>query len=307
MAKGKVYTNCRVCGREIPEKDRYPAIGPGRVGYCSKACQPQKQEPVGKAPNAWGKKASWGEMKMDRISKKLMEFEDWEKPSPDPNKWNPAVIDLKALGLELLDWHNGQSSALYAVGSSLFAGRPVSSLSTDLFRRAISELGFDASNPEVQTLIKKLKYVLRDSDQYESKLREEITYKCAHCGTDCTGVYMCTSCGSEDIIPVYDVPSDTNFDESKLSEYSTTDLNASASNGAYPDTAGRQGSTTLAGWAAAFNVPVAPYGSNWATPSKIVFERDLPHGTAKWELFHLTDYAVTATVSGPAYVLMPRS
>lgn len=45
--------------------------------------------------------------------------------------------DLRALGLKLLDYHGGQGTALYAVGSSWFAGRAVP---IDLVEDAAAEL-----------------------------------------------------------------------------------------------------------------------------------------------------------------------
>ncbi len=48
-----------------------------------------------------------------------------------------SVCLTKRQGLRLLDWHGGQKSALYAVGSNAFAGRCVSK---DLARLAASEL-----------------------------------------------------------------------------------------------------------------------------------------------------------------------
>lgn len=48
-----------------------------------------------------------------------------------------SVCLTRKQGLRLLDWHGGQGSALYAVGSSAFSGRCVS---TDTARRATREL-----------------------------------------------------------------------------------------------------------------------------------------------------------------------
>jgi hypothetical protein len=38
--------------------------------------------------------------------------------------------------------------------------------------------------------------------------------------------------------------------------------------------------------------------------SRMLFERDVPRESL-WDLFHLSDFVVSAAVSGPAYVLYP--
>ena len=37
-----------------------------------------------------------------------------------------------------------------------------------------------------------------------------------------------------------------------------------------------------------------------------VFEDDIPNAGYKYDLFHLYDYVVTSSVSGPAFNLLPR-
>lgn len=64
-------------------------------------------------------------------------------------------MDTQAFGLALLDWHGGQSSALYAVGSTLYSGKPVHVLSQEVVEGAVSELRrmrMDANYPEVVTV-----------------------------------------------------------------------------------------------------------------------------------------------------------
>lgn len=52
----------------------------------------------------------------------------------------------KRLALKLLEWHGGQGSALYAVGSSGYVGRPVS---VELIVKAANELGRSVSGTGV--------------------------------------------------------------------------------------------------------------------------------------------------------------
>lgn len=61
---------------------------------------------------------------------------------------------------------------------------------------------------------------------------------------------------------------------------------------------------TLAEFAKELNIPLRPFGKSEV--SYHVFDREVPLERDKWELFHLSDYAVSSAVSGPAYVLTPR-
>ena len=47
----------------------------------------------------------------------------------------------------------------------------------------------------------------------------------------------------------------------------------------------------------------APYGKPDSV-ARLVFADDIPD---KWALFHLDDYRVSSAVSGPGYVLVPRT
>jgi len=51
--------------------------------------------------------------------------------------YSRPMKNLRELGLKLLDYHGGQGTALYAVGSSWFAGRPVP---VELVESAAAEL-----------------------------------------------------------------------------------------------------------------------------------------------------------------------
>ena len=61
---------------------------------------------------------------------------------------------------------------------------------------------------------------------------------------------------------------------------------------------------TLAEWLAKYNARAHRYGAEDSL-AVMVFDSDTPGPDARWELYHLTDYAVTSSVSGPARVLCP--
>lgn len=67
---------------------------------------------------------------------------------------------------------------------------------------------------------------------------------------------------------------------------------------------------TLAQWSDMYGVQIARSASGYAVR---VFEDDMPlRGTkagndARWNLFHLADYVVSAAISGPAYALRQRN
>lgn len=67
---------------------------------------------------------------------------------------------------------------------------------------------------------------------------------------------------------------------------------------------GNSGGTTLAAWSKKYNVRVHHSETGYKCR---VFERDIPNAQAKRELYHLSDYIVSAAISGPAFALSPRT
>jgi hypothetical protein len=61
---------------------------------------------------------------------------------------------------------------------------------------------------------------------------------------------------------------------------------------------------TLDEYCAKHGLRTHPYGNDGA---RMVFASDLPAGPATSDLWHLTDWFVSAAISGPAYALSPRS
>jgi hypothetical protein len=62
---------------------------------------------------------------------------------------------------------------------------------------------------------------------------------------------------------------------------------------------------TLRQWANFYGVPLHESATGYRMR---VFERDIPSsGNAKAALYHLSDYVVSALVSGPAFALSPRA
>lgn len=62
------------------------------------------------------------------------------------------------------------------------------------------------------------------------------------------------------------------------------------------------GTLSLADWAKYTGAKLHHFG-----PMVKVFDDDIPNAGYKYDLFHLRDYVVTSSVSGPAYNLLPRN
>ena len=70
---------------------------------------------------------------------------------------------------------------------------------------------------------------------------------------------------------------------------------------------------TFAAFRKRYGIRPNPYGKLSIEASKrgeevchLVFADDVPRD-ARWDLFHLRDFVVSSSVSGPGYVLCPRS
>jgi hypothetical protein len=66
---------------------------------------------------------------------------------------------------------------------------------------------------------------------------------------------------------------------------------------------GNPGEMTLDAWSKKYNVRVHHSETGYKCR---VFERDIPNASAKRELYHLSDFVVSAAISGPAFALSPR-
>ncbi len=60
---------------------------------------------------------------------------------------------------------------------------------------------------------------------------------------------------------------------------------------------------TLVNWLALYP---SVYCETLKSGAKQIFHAHGLNHDAKWDLFHLTDYAVSSSVSGPSYILAPR-